>query len=679
MTGLFAILLCLAAQEAVPEHPLNTWVKHTPLEKTPTSPRLGYEGDCIWDPKHKVILRYGGHNQGGGGEQGSDVWTCEPFSGKWTLHEPNTSPPGVCCAQQNIFDPVQGRYLRFPAFSGSHGWQWQREIYMNNSSVWSYDLDANTWRNLRPYPTVPLAPLRCAAWDAEQEVAVVFGGEGSSAGTLVFDPYTNTWAEMKPAKQPDFRSGGNMAYDAARRVHILFGSQFSDFAKTWAYDLKKNEWRDLKPESSPPTKENDAVLAYDAVAGVVVAIIKQSEGKDEAAKHELQTWTYDAAANAWKRMNPDREPDPTGNRCRVLMAAPELNMVFLENCPGKPREQQIWSYRSGNGKPPAAPVLMKAATGKDEATVTWPALGQPVKLLRGSGLRPWEVEFEEIAQIPAGTGSYHDTGLRSGTVYHYKLSVPSLRARAQPRPPEDVVVSTLAEDKVELAWKPSPESDVVGYVVEEADADVASDDQLIKLKVRTPPLEKPAVGMLTAVGPFRRITQAAVTATRFTAAPGSGSGSPIYKKVLGKDDDDPKGVPVPYKVRLYRVRAVNALGAESGPSSAALSIPSSPQNLLAREEGTACLLKWKANPEKGLKGYRVYRMDGRYDKEAVTRLTPEPVQDLTFKDPDAGKKSRRYYVIAVDALGQEGTPSSPVWFEREWKSYYAPFSGDWHQ
>ena len=38
----------------------------------------------------------------------------------------------------------------------------------------------------------------------------------------------------------------------------------------------------------------------------------------------------------------------------------------------------------------------------------------------------------------------------------------------------------------------------------------------------------------------------------------------------------------------------------------------------------------------------------------------EPIAGLTFEDPDAGKKSRRYYVVAVVALGQEGSPSSPV-------------------
>ncbi len=37
------------------------------------------------------------------------------------------------------------------------------------------------------------------------------------------------------------------------------------------------------------------------------------------------------------------------------------------------------------------------------------------------------------------------------------------------------------------------------------------------------------------------------------------------------------------------------------------------------------------------------------------------------------------YIVAVDAIGQEGFPSSPVWFQREWRAYYEPFVGAWHQ
>lgn len=676
-----ALALCVLLQDPAADHPLNTWVKRTPTASTPVSPRMGYEGDCVWDPVRRIILRYGGHNQGGGGEQGSEIWICDPFTGKWTLKEPNTSPPGVCCAQQNLFDPVQARYLRFPAFSGSHGWQWQRELYLNQSPVWSYDLATNTWRNHRPFPSVPLSPLRCASWDADAEVAVVFGGEGSSQGTLVYDPHANTWTRMKPAREPEGRSGGNMTYDPARKVHVMFGKQFGDDPATWAYDLRKNEWRDLRASGSPPSKENDAVLAYDAAGGVVIAILKRTEGKDEAAKHELQTWAYDPAANAWKRMAPEREPDPSGSRARVMMSAPDLNLIFLEDCPSKPREQQIWSYRSAAGKPVAAPVRLKVATEKDAATLTWPPLGEPVALLRGSGAKPWEVEFEDIAKIRAGEGTYRDAGLRPGTVFHYRLGTVSLRARTQPRPPEEVVVSVRSEKEVEVSWKASPEPDVVGYRVEEAVVEGLSEDELPRLKVRTPPLEAPSFGMITFVSEFRPVsTDAAPGTSRIVAlsAGRDGRGS-LFQKVPGKDEFDPKGKPYGRPVRALRVRAVNALGVESGPSAAILTIPSSPQKVFAKEEGTTCRLKWSANPEQGLKGYRVYRMDARYDKDPVTRLTPDPIPDLTFTDPDAGRKSRRYYIVAVDALGQEGSPSSPVWFEREWKSSYQPFTGDWHQ
>jgi hypothetical protein len=72
-------------------------------------------------------------------------------------------------------------------------------------------------------------------------------------------------------------------------------------------------------------------------------------------------------------------------------------------------------------------------------------------------------------------------------------------------------------------------------------------------------------------------------------------------------------------------------------------------------------------------------MDGRYDRDPIPRLTPEPLAATGFEDPSAGKPARRYYVVAVDALGQEGLPSAPAWHNREWKTFYLPFKGEWHQ
>src|SRR5262245_8027396 len=285
----------------------NTWVKRSPLPSAPVSPGMGYEASLGWDPAHGRIIRWAGHNQGGGGEQNAETWLFDPLTAQWELREPNRSPPGVCCAQQNVFDPNGGRFIRFPAFSGSHGWQWFREIYLNNSSVWTYDADTNIWRDMRPLPAPYVAPLRCASWDSDHQVAVVFGGEGSNEGTLTYDPYTNTWTRKKPPIEPNPRSAGNMTYDEAHKLHILFGAQFQDDPHTWAYDLTNNEWRDMKPAIQPSTNRNDAVLAYDRAGKTVVALVRVADKQDDTGEviaGHLETWAYDAGKNEWKRLSP---------------------------------------------------------------------------------------------------------------------------------------------------------------------------------------------------------------------------------------------------------------------------------------------------------------------------------------------------------------------------------------
>lgn len=601
----------LSAQSA------NQWIKRSPLRQGPVSPRLGYEGACVWDSRHQLLVRYGGHNQGGGGEQGAEVWTYDLKTARWTLKEPNTSPPGVCCNKQNVYDPSIGRYIRFPKFSGSHGWQWWREIYLNDSAVWTYDLTANRWRNMRTLPTPRLSPYRCASWDSDRQVVVVFGGEGSHEGTLIYDPWRNEWQWPKPKTEPASRSGGSMAYDAARKLHVLFGTQFKDDPHTWTYDAARNQWRDMKPPTMPPTNKNDPELTYDPINKVVLALVKVTTGDGDKARHDVQTWAYDSAANKWTRMKPSAEPDGAGNRTRNLVFAPELNLAILENCTGRPREQQIWTYR------------------------------------------------------------YADTKV--------KYEPPKAKPRVLPPIVEEVVVSVLAKDRVEVAWKPPTTSKPTGYHLERAVVEVWSDDQLVRLKRNTRPLASPTVGALRRIGAFERLTTKPIVATSFVDSgvnlgkPVVVEGKSIYENKLHADHLDPSGRDYRLAVFAYRVRSVDASGKLSGPSPAIFTIPSSPQHVFSREEGTTCRLKWAANSEKGIAGYRVYRMDGRWSKDPVSRLTSDPQGKTSFADKTAGKTSRRYYIVAVDELGQEGFPSAPVWFQREWRSFYAPFIGEWHQ
>ncbi len=700
--GLLGMLL-LAAPAAL-DQPPNTWVKRSPLPGGPPSPQMGYESSWGYDPRARVLIRWGGHNQGGGGEQNAETWTFDPITARWTLKQPNDAPPGVCCAQQNVFDLARNRFLRFPAFSGSHGWQWFREIYLKNSSVWSYDLAGNTWRDLRPLPEPRVGPLRCADWDSDHDVVVLFGGEGVQEGTLVYDPYTNTWTNRHPPDQPAFRSGGNLAYDARRHLHILFGAQFLNDPHTWAYDLRANRWRDLKPARQPPTDRNDAVLTYDSRNGVILVVIKVTQGKDERAVHRLETWAFDVGRNTWTKMNPPQEPAASGNRARLLTFLPDLNLAVLEtrtHPPQGPAEQQIWTYRyAAPGKEAPAlvpPTELRVRTGKDSAELTWKPSPSPgvadYRVYRGEGEHPWEVTYREIGRVGAGRTAFQDHGLKPTIIYHYTLraadaagrtGAESIRVRTQPRVVENAVVSVRSAREVALTWTPPEGQDIAGYQVERAVVEVWSEDQLRRLKKRTPPLAEPAVGSVRRIGPFVRITTDLLRGPTFTDRvdlnrPQTVAGKPLWERSFAAEQRDDSGKPYRWAVFAYRIRAVNALGVAGGPSPYFLTIPSAPQAVFAREQGTACALKWAPNPEQGLRGYRVYRLDGRFDGQPISRLTVAPITALKFTGPGAGKVARRYHVVAVDALGQEGLPSAPVWFEREWKRFYEPFVGAWHQ
>jgi hypothetical protein len=197
--------IAIAAEPTILPQAANSWFKRSPLPDAPPSPGLSYETSLGYDPAAHRVIRWGGHAQGGvkgSGEQIAETWTLDPATMQWQYMQPNRSPPAVCCAQQNVFDTDQGRFLRFKAFSGNHGWQWFREIYLNNTSVWNYDLATNTWRDMRPLPEPLISALRSASWDSHHQVAVVFGGEGRHEGTVVFDPYTNTWTRKHPKNEP---------------------------------------------------------------------------------------------------------------------------------------------------------------------------------------------------------------------------------------------------------------------------------------------------------------------------------------------------------------------------------------------------------------------------------------------------------------------------------------------
>ncbi len=674
-------------------HPVLRWVKYHPRETAQGKPppRMGYETSYGYDGARKLLIRYGGHNQGGGGEQNSEVWTYDLRADAWTLQQPNDAPPGVCCAQQNVFDDALRKFIRFPAFSGSHGWQSRREIELKNSSVWTYDLDENTWRAMRPCPEVWPSPLRGAAYDVHHQVTVLHGGEGANHGTAVYDLYTNTWHRMKPATAPTPRiSQPGFTYDAVHRVFVLFGSQFQEDPQTWIYDLRKNTWQVLDAPEHPPASKSSPVLAADTRNGIVLCSVRGADGPE--------TWVLDVAKPSWKRLELEHQPDASGNRNRVLVYLEDENLFVLEN--RTKDQQQIWTFRYADAPPPVArPKGLRVSTEPEGATLRWqravPGKPSGYDVYRGRGEKPWQIQFEQIATGQQDT-TFQDRELQHGMIYHYQVrtgdgdggrSASSYSVRTQPRVPQRPCVSTLEPTRVAIRWAKADAPDVIGYHVERAEVGVYSTDQMLRIKGRREGASDLSAGHVKRIGTFQRLTPTPIDATQWLdeqvdlAAGQRDPDEPLLSaRPLRPDRLDAQGKPYRYGVCAYRIIAVNRLGVESGPSPLGLTFPSAPQHVFAKEEAEgATRLRWQPNAEKAIAGYLVYRHDGRWDKDPIVRLTPKPISQPGFLDKTAGSPTRRYEIVAVDVFGQEGEPSRPVWSRREWQRFYEPYTNQWHQ
>src|SRR5207249_2714863 len=101
--------------------------------------------------------------------------------------------------------------------------------------------------------------------------------------------------------------------------------------------------------------------------------------------------------------------------------------------------------------------------------------------------------------------------------------------------------------------------------------EVHSEDQLKRLKSRTPPLEEPSVGAFAAVGEFKRVSEKPVDGLSFVDRNANLEekpaqlGNAVWRRDFNKEERDDVGKPYRYAVFAYRVRAL-AGTQESGPS-----------------------------------------------------------------------------------------------------------------
>jgi hypothetical protein len=666
------------------DHSENSWVRQNPRPEKPAPP-FGWEGSASFDPLRRRWIHFGGHD---GIPQGFALFTYDLETGAWTQQFANTSPPGVCCVDgASTFDIANRRFVRFPGASLGHGYQWSRGVKLKSSAVWLYDPAGNTWTNMRPPPYRPflaregLGSLNAAAtYDPNHELALVFGGQGSGGGTnnlFAYDVYANRLYRLPAANPPSPRDGMGLAYDAGNDCLVIFGSQYASDEQTWIYRYATGRWEAHALEPHPPGKKLGTYatiprMAYDSLHGVCLCVTRDSN----SGKHE--TWAFDAGKLRWTKMNPATEAAASMSRSRNLDFSAAHNVFILETSSqeGRGKAPEIWTYRYSKAPAevrPAPPTDLRVVTDRSSAKLTWTASPSPVRayhVYRADAEEPWRTRFEKVADVD-GT-AFTDNGLAAGKVYSYivralgadgRESRPTLRVRTQPRVLSGPVVSVLTPAKVDVRWDRHPAADIVGYNVYRGNAVMRAVKKgtLQAWRDNDPEYAEPLPVELRDLTGLRKLNDHPLSGTTFTDT----------QVRVRAPDHDPAGYK--YQVFAYLIKAVNRLGTESGPSPYALTIPSTPVNVLCRERGGTAELKWDPNPEQGIVGYHIYKL-GKSHWE-ILRVTEEPRRETTFTHA-AGRGTTRYWVVAVDALGQEGEPSSPVWCNHSYKGF---FQGEWHQ
>jgi hypothetical protein len=458
----------------------------------------------------------------------------------------------------------------------------------------------------------------------------------------------------------------------------MFGSQYASDEKTWLYRYPTNRWEGLALDPHPPGKKGRTYstiprMAFDSRNDVCLCVTWD----DATNRHE--TWIFDAAKKQWTKMNPATEPSPSMSRSRNLAYSAEHNVFILELSAkdGRGSAPEIWTYRykkAPRDKRPAPPTDLTAVTDAGKARLTWTASRSPgvraSRVYRARTDRPWRADMRQVAAVTGTT--FEDTGLQAGATYLYKVKAVgadgaegpfSFSARTQPRVLLKPVVSVVAKDRVEVTWNAHPARDIAGYNVYRGLAAVRTvkRGEPKAWRDNDPEYPEPLVVSVRDITGIEKLNADPVKGTAFVDTKAD-----LTRK--GTEADGHR-----YAVYAYLVKSVNRLGTESGPSSYALTIPSAPAHVLLREQGGKAELKWAANPEKGVAGYRLYRKGkGAFE---VVRATDELVKETRYLDGRPGGRTR-YWVVAVDALGQEGEPSSPVWYGQSYKGFYA---GEWHQ
>lgn len=611
-----------------------------------------YEAGVAYDEGSGMVMRWGAHGKRVDVPQLAETWLFDAARGIWMEQHPALVPAGSCGTVGLSYDRAARRMVSVQSTGGEHGWQWERERMLRASSPNIFDATDGEWVMTRALNGPGCRKAGGQVYVDPHQVHLVFAGwhgdQAAQQNVWVYDLHANAWHKLPTVDgQPPLGCiyPGAVYLPAQDRVLFTGGRFAKADNRTWFYDLRANAWVDRQAGGDPP--KFLAGVALDPRSGMVLGF----EGGQQGAP---AVWQYDVGSNRWTRLPAAAGPAPHHEIWDACYDARNDLFVIHGGLTSWDSDslavRETWSYKFRSG--PAAgsdrltaPRDVRVAVRNGKLQLAWAAVpgAAAYRVYRGAAALPWQVDFAAATPDPLHATSWSDPVAPAADERrtHYYVTAlgrdgregeASLRVRAQPPAPVNVAACIQPDRTVRLRWAAPDGDDTDGYHVYAAAIE--------------PPMEEKAAAM-EKLGPLVRLTEAPLRALEYAdrrpleATPG------IFN----------------HEVRAYVVRTVNALGIEGGSSPAVWSLPEMPARVTVapRADGSVAV-RWEAVPDPGLLGYAVYRMDEMRDATCA-RLNAAPIKGTELLDwpgPDLGSR-RRYYVVALDALGCEGIPSEGAW------------------
>lgn len=218
-------LVAICDDGFVAEWDTEKWTTFATLDPKPTSGRFR---SCVYDPKLKKTVMYGGFNEI---NYLRETWTWNGTA--WTKLSKDAASPKPRGLSAMFWDPVSQRTIVF----GGIGRPTTDDAVTRYGDMWSFD--GTKWTELKPATLPSIRYGSATGFNPETNTVVMFGGKSATEVYLNehWEWDGQNWKQLQPESLPSPRMNGAMAVDPTTGKLTMYGGYAGYFFQevwTWS-------------------------------------------------------------------------------------------------------------------------------------------------------------------------------------------------------------------------------------------------------------------------------------------------------------------------------------------------------------------------------------------------------------------------------------------------------------